>query len=92
MKTKVPLDAGVDLKIISGDNLETVKALAVQAGFVPETKLISEPDLDRLDNGQLDTAAVEYGVFGVVNILKITTSDDYTMGTSLLTPLTVMTG
>jgi hypothetical protein len=44
VKTKVPLDAGVDLKIISGDNPETVKALAVQAGFDPETKLISEPD------------------------------------------------
>jgi cation-transporting P-type ATPase E len=56
--------AGVDLKIISGDNPETVKALAVQAGFDPEAKLISGPDLDRLDDGQLDTAAVEYGVFG----------------------------
>src|SRR5215207_8334373 len=56
--------AGVDLKIISGDNPETVKALAVQAGFDPQAKLISGPDLDRLDDGQLDTAAVEYGVFG----------------------------
>jgi magnesium-transporting ATPase (P-type) len=82
VKTKVPLDAGVDLKIMSGDNPETVKALAVQAGFDPETKLISEPDLDRLDNGQLDTAAVEHGVIGVVNIPKITTCDDYTMGGS----------
>jgi magnesium-transporting ATPase (P-type) len=79
VKTKVPLDAGVDLKIISGDNPETVKALAVQARFDPETKLISEPDLDRLENGQLDTAAVEHGVIGVV---KITTCDDYTMGGS----------
>src|SRR5215210_6173643 len=57
-------EAGVDLKIISGDNPETVKALAVQAGFDPQAKLISGPDLDRLDDGQLDTAAVEYGVFG----------------------------
>src|SRR5215211_5164640 len=40
-------EAGVDLKIISGDNPETVKALAVQAGFDPEAKLISGPELDR---------------------------------------------
>ncbi|MDQ3911321.1 MAG: HAD-IC family P-type ATPase [Actinomycetota bacterium] len=55
---------GVDLKIISGDNPETVKALAVQAGFDPRTKLISGPELDRLDDGQISTAAAEYGVFG----------------------------
>ncbi len=56
--------AGVDLKIISGDNPETVKALAVQAGFDPDAKLISGPELDRLDDGQLDVAAVDHGVFG----------------------------
>jgi cation-transporting P-type ATPase E len=56
--------AGVDLKIISGDNPETVKALAVQAGFDQRAKLISGPELDRIDDGQLDTAAAEYGVFG----------------------------
>src|SRR5215207_7796562 len=56
--------AGVDLKIISGDNPETVKALAVQAGFDPQAKLISGPELDRIDNGQIDQAAAEYGVFG----------------------------
>ena len=55
-------EAGVDLKIISGDNPETVKALAVQAGFDPDAKLISGPELDRL--GQLDVAALEHGVFG----------------------------
>jgi cation-transporting ATPase E len=42
----------VDLKIISGDNPETVKALAVQAGFDPEAKLSSGPDLDRLHDGR----------------------------------------
>jgi cation-transporting ATPase E len=57
-------EAGVDLKIISGDNPETVKALAVQAGFDPEAKLISGPELDRLDDGRLEVAAVEHGVFG----------------------------
>src|SRR5215208_2202914 len=57
-------EAGVDLKIISGDNPETVKALAVQAGFDPEARLISGPELDRLDDGQLDTVAIDYGVFG----------------------------
>ena len=57
-------EAGVDLKIISGDNPETVKALAVQAGFDPQAKVISGLELDRLDDGQLDAVAVEYGVFG----------------------------
>jgi cation-transporting ATPase E len=57
-------EAGVDLKIISGDNPETVKALAVQAGFDLQAKLISGLELDRLDDGQLDAVAVEYGVFG----------------------------
>jgi cation-transporting ATPase E len=56
--------AGVDLKIISGDNPETVKALAVQAGFDPQAKLISGPELDRLDDAQIARAAVEYGIFG----------------------------
>ena len=57
-------EAGVDLKIISGDNPETVKALAVQAGLDPEAKLISGPALNALDDGRLDAAAVEHGVFG----------------------------
>jgi cation-transporting ATPase E len=57
-------EAGVDLKIISGDNPETVKALAVQAGLDPEARLISGPELNRLDEGQLEAAAVEHGVFG----------------------------
>ena len=57
-------EAGVDLKIISGDNPETVKALAVQAGFDPQAKLISGPELDRLDDGQLDATAVDHSVFG----------------------------
>jgi len=56
--------AGVDLKIISGDNSETVKALAVQAGFDPQAKLISGPELDQLEDSQIGTAAAEYGVFG----------------------------
>ncbi|MCA1728353.1 MAG: cation-translocating P-type ATPase [Actinobacteria bacterium] len=56
--------AGVDLKIISGDNPETVKALAVQAGFDSQAKLISGPELDRLDDGPFAAAAVEHGVFG----------------------------
>jgi cation-transporting ATPase E len=56
--------AGVDLKIISGDSPETVKALAVQAGFDPQAKLISGPELDRLGESQLDAAAIEHGIFG----------------------------
>ena len=32
--------------------------------FDPGAKLISGPDLDRLDDGRLDAAAVEHGIFG----------------------------
>jgi cation-transporting ATPase E len=56
--------AGVDLKIISGDNPETVKALAMQAGFDPQAKLISGPELDQLDDAQIENAVAEYSVFG----------------------------
>ena len=56
--------AGVAPKIISGDNPETVAALAVQAGLGPEIKLISGPELARMDGAGFAQAAEDTTVFG----------------------------
>lgn len=58
--------AGIRLKIISGDNPYTVASLAKQAGLNPEggLKVISGTELDKLDNAQFAAAAEETTVFG----------------------------
>jgi cation-transporting ATPase E len=57
-------EAGVAVKIISGDDPETVAALARQAGLGPELPLLSGPDLDHLDGAALAQAATDTVVFG----------------------------
>jgi cation-transporting ATPase E len=57
-------DAGIALKIISGDNPETVAALARQAGLRGEITLVSGPELAEMDDGALEDAAVRGTVFG----------------------------
>ncbi|MBW4420293.1 MAG: HAD-IC family P-type ATPase [Myxacorys californica WJT36-NPBG1] len=56
--------AGITIKIISGDNPHTVAALAKQAGFSDEIRLISGTQLAELDNAQFTQAARQYNVFG----------------------------
>jgi cation-transporting ATPase E len=56
--------AGVTPKIISGDDPETVVALARQAGLGPELRHVSGPALDLLDDEQLAAIAMETTVFG----------------------------
>jgi cation-transporting P-type ATPase E len=56
--------AGVTPKVISGDDPETVVALAKQAGLGPEVRHISGPALDELDDEQLAAVALETTVFG----------------------------
>jgi len=56
--------ANVRLKIISGDNPETVAALARQAGFTADAKLISGLDLEEMDAAQFDLAVEEGDIFG----------------------------
>ena len=58
------IDAGVRVKIISGDDPETVVALARQAGLSGELPWISGPDLDALDDDRFGRAADETTVFG----------------------------
>jgi cation-transporting ATPase E len=55
---------GVELKVISGDNPQTVAALAKQAGFPGDLKLVSGPDLAEMTPAEFDHAAVEATVFG----------------------------
>jgi cation-transporting ATPase E len=56
--------AGVTPKVISGDDPETVAALARQAGLGPDLQLISGPEIDHLDDATLAGVAVRATVFG----------------------------
>ena len=58
------LDRGVAVKIISGDDPETVVALARQAGLGPEIPSLSGPELEAMDDARLVTAADDTVVFG----------------------------
>ena len=56
--------AGVTPKVISGDDPETVVALAIQAGLGPNLRSIAGPELDGMDAEQLAGVALETTVFG----------------------------
>ncbi len=58
------IKAGVRPKIISGDNPETVSALAQQAGLGADIKLVSGVDLAKMDNAAFTEAAVSGTIFG----------------------------
>jgi cation-transporting ATPase E len=57
-------DAGIRLKIISGDNPQTVLALAKQAGLRGEIKAISGLELEEMTEAQLGDVAEQSTVFG----------------------------
>jgi cation-transporting ATPase E len=59
-------DAGIALKVISGDNAETVAALARQAGLSGDAQLVSGLELDAMDDTQFREAAEHCTVFGRV--------------------------
>ncbi len=59
------VDLGVELKIISGDNPQTVAALAKQAGF-DNPRLISGPELATMSEAEVVQAAQEVTIFGRV--------------------------
>ena len=58
------IDAGVAVKIISGDDPETVVALARQAGLTGDLRLVSGREIEDLDVESLGRVAVETTVFG----------------------------
>jgi cation-transporting P-type ATPase E len=57
-------EAGIGLKIISGDNPDTVAALAKQAGFPHDLRVVSGLELEKLDDEALKKVAREVTVFG----------------------------
>lgn len=56
--------AGIEVKIISGDNPQTVAALAKQAGLSDQISLISGTELADLDAAQFAQAAQAHTIFG----------------------------
>ncbi|MBO9999745.1 MAG: HAD-IC family P-type ATPase [Cyanobacteria bacterium SID2] len=59
-------DAGIALKIISGDNPDTVAALARQVGIDSNLKAISGLTLAQMDAKSIDRIAAERTIFGRV--------------------------
>ncbi|HKP51454.1 MAG TPA: HAD-IC family P-type ATPase [Chloroflexia bacterium] len=57
-------EAGIRLKIISGDNPHTVAALARQAGFAGDLSVVSGLQLDEMDDDTFTRTAEETTVFG----------------------------
>ncbi|HIK44147.1 MAG TPA: HAD-IC family P-type ATPase, partial [Leptolyngbyaceae cyanobacterium M65_K2018_010] len=56
--------AGIEVKVISGDNPATVAALAKQAGLGEDILAISGSALAQLDEATFDQAAAENSIFG----------------------------
>jgi cation-transporting ATPase E len=56
--------AGIQLKIISGDNPHTVAALAKQAGLEGDLRVVSGPELDQLSEVEFAQVAEEATIFG----------------------------
>lgn len=56
--------AGIRLKIISGDNPQTVEALARQAGLSGDIRLYAGPDLDEMTPSRFVEAAEDGTIFG----------------------------
>ncbi|MCL4858558.1 MAG: HAD-IC family P-type ATPase [Caldilineaceae bacterium] len=55
---------GVKLKVISGDNPQTVAALARQAGFPGDLRAVSGPELAQMSEAEFTQTAVDATVFG----------------------------
>lgn len=59
-------DLGISLKVISGDNPDTVLALAKQAGIPDASVAVSGADIEGLDDDELENIAEQATVFGRV--------------------------
>lgn len=59
-------ELGIGLKVISGDNPETVLALARQAGLPTDSTAVSGRDLDGLSDAEFEQIAEETTIFGRV--------------------------
>lgn len=57
-------EAGIQIKIMSGDHPQTVAALVRQAGLKTDFQVLSGAELEALDSAQFQQAAEEVTVFG----------------------------
>ena len=57
-------ELGLDLKVISGDDPQTVAALAKQVGFSEDVTLVSGPELAAMSPNGFAQAAVDATIFG----------------------------
>jgi cation-transporting ATPase E len=58
------VELGIEPKIISGDNPQTVAALARQVGFAEDTRTISGLELEAMGEARLSEVATETTIFG----------------------------
>ena len=58
--------AGIEVKVISGDNPETVASLATQAGLGQDLKTVSGLDLNDMSDAEFAVTALDTRVFGRV--------------------------
>jgi cation-transporting P-type ATPase E len=61
------IDTGITLKIISGDNPQTVAALARQAGMPGELHMVSGAQLEEMNEQQFSEAAQTATIFGRIS-------------------------
>ncbi|MGG5317500.1 HAD-IC family P-type ATPase [Enterococcus sp. AZ072] len=55
--------AGVEVKMITGDHPVTAKTIGEQLGLAPEIKAITGPEWDRLSQAEKEAAAISHQVF-----------------------------
>jgi cation-transporting P-type ATPase E len=55
---------GVQLRLLSGDNPHTVRALALQAGMSSDARLVSGVELDKLDADHISEVVASNTIFG----------------------------
>lgn len=56
-------EAGIQVKMITGDHVVTARAIGKELGIGDGTKAISGQELEKMDDEQLKEAALEYDVF-----------------------------
>ncbi|MEZ4521824.1 MAG: HAD-IC family P-type ATPase [Thermomicrobiales bacterium] len=59
-------ELGIGLKVISGDNPDTVLALAKQAGLPTDSRAVAGRELDGLSDSEIEDVAEETAIFGRV--------------------------
>ena len=59
--------SGIDVKIISGDHVETIAALATQAGIAIAGDLVSGAEIEGMNEKELERVVVDSTIFGRVS-------------------------